>query len=193
MKKILIVSFLMLTFMVCPYNVWSQEVIALQDDIIRLKNDLRDGMIQIGKTRLQDVRLNYGDAPTITDEERKIIFDYGDLKVEFSKDRYLKDWRYDTFMDPAYTDSIDDLRKDLESQEIVGEFISLKQIKKDYDEPTQYEESDQDGEMSVYYYGDIKLTFENYFTLLKWRGKNLDKAAKEDLVTSNTLQAAGTE
>ena len=168
----------------------AQEMIATQADITRLKNDLRQNIIQIGKTRLLSIRENYGDAPTITGDTRKIVYDYGDLRIEFSKDRYLKDWEYDTFKDPAYTDDIDKLRKDLESEEIVGDFITLKQIVKDYDEPTDFIESDRDGELSIYYYGDIKLTFENNFTVQKWRGKNLDQAADQNMIGSKAQTAS---
>jgi len=63
----------------------------------------------------------------------------------------------------------------LESKELVGDYISIKKIRKDYGEPTEIYETDYDTGESVYYYGNIKLTFENVVTLESWVGKELNK------------------
>lgn len=159
-----------------------QGVAASESNINNLKRDLRLGRIQVGKTRLKNVQRLYGEAASITDSEKKIIYDYGNLRLEFSKDRYLKEWERDSFKKPVYTESIDDLRRSLEGDEIVGDLISLKSIKSDYGDPTEVKEKNQDGDLSVYYYGDLKLTFENHFVVIKWRGNDLTEKSSSDIL-----------
>jgi len=49
-----------------------------------------------------------------------------------------------------------------------------------YGTPTEMEESQEDGMFSVYYYGNIKLSFENQFLLKSWKGQNLGKVQATD-------------
>ncbi len=156
-------------------------VLATDEDILRLKTDLKEGRIQSGKTRLNEIRQKYGEAANITESESKIVYDYGDLKLEFSKKRYWKSWKYDSFKSPVYTDDVDDLRYDLESKELVGDNITFSYVRKEYGEPTESYETNDDGGTSVYYYGNIKMTFENVFVLTKWKAKNLGEVKKQDL------------
>jgi len=149
---------------------------------MQLKKDLRSGYIQIGKTRLKEIRYNYGDAPDIDDSDKKIVYKYDDIKMTFTKVRYWKDWEYDGFHDPAYTDDIDDLRYDLESEELVGDNITFEQVRKDYGEPTESEETDEDGDTSTYYYGNIKMIFENHISLKSWKGKNMDPSKDDGIL-----------
>jgi len=149
--------------------------VATIDDIRLLKEDLLSGKIKIGKTRLKNVREMYGDATSITESDRRITYDYGDLRIAFDKKKIWKKWEYDTFKDPVYTDDVDDLRFDLESEELVGNNITYERVRKDYDEPTDSKETYNDGEMSIYYYGDIKMIFENVYTVRSWRGDKLRK------------------
>lgn len=150
-----------------------EGVLATAEDVLRLKEDVLAGKIKVGITRLKEISRNYGDAASITDTQKKFTYEYQDLKIEFDKKKYLRNWEYDSFKTPAYTDDIDDLRSDLESKEIVGDYVTFSLIKNDYGEPTEYKETNRDGEHSVYYYGNIKLAFENVIVVKQWRGKNL--------------------
>lgn len=146
---------------------------ASEEDMAFLKEDLNNKRVEVGITRLKDFVVKYGEPDSVVDGQKTVAYNYGDLKVEFEKKRYLDDWRYDSFKDAAYTDDIDTLRKDLESKEIDGEEVTLDKIKKDYKEPTESFPSEKDGEESIYYYGDIKLTFKNHFVVKSWKAKNL--------------------
>ncbi len=179
----LILAFLFLTLSISSIYALQGDV-ATKDDMSRLKRDLRVGEIQVGQTRLKDIREKYGEAPTITATARRLVYNYGDLKIEFDKKRYWKDWEYDTFKDQAYSDDIDDLRYDLESDEIVGDNITFSRIRKDYDEPTESIETDADGELSIYYYGDIKMIFENFVVVRSWKGSNLEESEPEGVLQS---------
>lgn len=148
-------------------------VIATPEDVTRLKSDVLEGKIQIGKTRLQDIQKDYGDAPNILDDDKRITYDYEDLRLIFERKRVWKDWEYDTFKKTVYTKSVDDLRFDLESKELIGENITYTMIQRKYGEPTESYETDDDGNLSVYYYGDIKMVFENIVSIRSWRGANL--------------------
>lgn len=149
--------------------------IAAESDILNLKRALVKGEIKVGKTRLKEIRRKYGDAASIRSTGAKLIFDYGGLRIDFEKKKYFRDWEYDYRYGAAYTDDIDDLRFDLESDQLVGEYITFDKIRKDYDEPTYAVESEDDGEKSIYYYGEIKMTFENIIVVQSWRGSELDK------------------
>ena len=150
--KNLVLGLLALMFLTAPS--WSLEgVLASPENVQRLKDDLRAGKIKVGQTRLKEILENYGLPTSITDTDKTIVYEYGDLKIEFSRERYWRDWEYDSFKKPAYSDNIDDLRKDLESEELVGDYITIKKIRKDYEEPTEIEETQDDGEASIYYYG----------------------------------------
>lgn len=74
-----------------------EGMLATPETISQLKKDLREGHIRIGQTRLGDVIQTYGKAVSITDEDRRIVFDYDDIRVEFIKRRMWKDWSYDGF------------------------------------------------------------------------------------------------
>jgi len=162
--------------------------IATEEQITNLKRDLLGGLVQTGKTRINEIKQAYGEAATIDDSSKKVVYDYGGLKVTFEKKRYLRDWEYDYSHKTAYTDDVDSLRSDLESQEIVGDFITLVEIKKDYDEPTEAYETYEDGGTSIYYYGEIKLIFENYIVIQKWKGQGLD-----EIEDSKVFQTESTE
>ena len=161
-------------------------MVASQTDIDHLKDDIRAGRILVGKTRLNDIRDRYGEASNIIDSERKLVYDYGDLKITFEKIRYLRHWEYDSFKKPVYTDDVDDLRFDLESQEIVGDYVRFRQIRRDYGEPTESAETYADGGTSIYYYGNIKLTFENVIVVKSWRGSNLNKTSQKTKETTSS-------
>lgn len=147
--------------------------ISTEPDVYRLKNDLLNDVVQIGRTRLKELRRNYGDAPNITDEDDKVVYEYDDLKIEFDKVQYWVDWGYDGFKSKAYTRDIDALREDLTSEKLIGSNITYKYILREYGLPTESNPATNDGGISHYYYGDIRMTFENVFILKKWRGKNL--------------------
>ena len=155
--------------------------VATDDQINLLKQDLVTGRIKINESRLKKIRDAYGDAASINETESRITFDYGDLQLTFDKTKYLKKWEYDRSKAAAYTDDVESLIYDLESQQIVGDFWTYDDFKKDYGDPTEAEESDKDGQKSVYYYGEVKLTFENVYLLKSWRGRDLDQASGNDV------------
>jgi hypothetical protein len=142
-------------------------------DKLKLKKDLLEGKISIGKTRLTNIQNEYGEAPNINDDDKSVTYDYGDLRLTFERERFWKSWEKDSFRRPVYTDDVDDLRFDLESGELVGDNITFQMIRRSYGEPTESFESDGDGGNSVYYYGDIKMVFENVISVKSWRGANL--------------------
>jgi len=170
-KLILVMTFLTIAF---SSVIAAEGFMATKDHIANLKNDIRLGKIQVGITRLKGIREKYGDAKSIKDAGKKVTYDYGGLKIEFDRIRYWRKWSYDGFKKAAYSDKIDSLRFDLESEEIVGENIPLSKILKDYEEPTEKAETDADGALSIYYYGDIKMVFENVITVRSWQAKNLE-------------------
>jgi hypothetical protein len=151
-----------------------QGRIATDEDIANLKKDVLEGKIQPGKTRLKDIKTLFGEPKNIANTDHRVVYDYGDLKVEFDKKRVWKEWDYDSFKPAAYTKDINDLRFDLESKKLIGDNITLLKVKKDYGDPTESFETTEDGNWSVYYYGDIKLVFENYFIIDTIKGKNLE-------------------
>ena len=143
------------------------------EDLKLLKQDVVVGKIKVGRSRMKILRDAYGDPEKITENERQVTFDYGDLKIVFDKTQILKKWQYDSFKTPVYTDEVNDLRYDLESGELVGKNITYTRIRKTYKEPTESMETTDDGAMSIYYYGDIKLVFENVYTVRSWQGQKL--------------------
>lgn len=154
-------------------------VLVTDEEVQMLKEDLVAGKLRIGTTRLKDVRKVYGEAKTINNTDDRIIYDYGLTKLVWEKKKVWKNWEYDSFKDPVYSDSVDDLRFDLESGELIGKNITYNRILRSYDVPTESMETDEDGEMSIYYYGNIKLIFENQFVLDSWRGHNLSEVTEE--------------
>ncbi|MFT5387610.1 MAG: hypothetical protein ACI9E5_000741 [Candidatus Omnitrophota bacterium] len=156
--------------------------LATEEDVIRLKNDLQRGLLQVSKTRLKNFTRNYGDAPTITEDSTRVIYDYEDLKIEFKKESYWKDWSIDGFKSKVYTDDVDGLREDLDSEELVGSNITYASVVREYGEPTESDEKVRDGEISKYYYGDIRMEFENVYTLMKWKGKNLAQEKEQGIL-----------
>ena len=181
-KKVLFALLLMMV--ITPLATHALEMrISTTEDIASLKQDFLDGKIKIGSTRLSEIRATYGDAPNITDSDLKLTYDYGTLKIDFDKRKVWKEWAYDGFKKPVYTDKVNDLRFDLESKELVGENITFEKVRRAYGEPTESFEKTEDGEMSIYYYGDIKMIFENVFIVHIWRGSGLDKAVEPSLST----------
>jgi hypothetical protein len=185
-------KYLRIILWICVVSLWTGHVWAVTgntastEDIARLKKDLALGKIQIGITRLKDVRSKYGDASTITDTEKRITYEYGDFKIDFEKTKYWRKWEYDSFKTPAYTSDINALRKDLERRKITGDFITSTKIRRDYGEPTEIYETNDDGELSIYYYGDLKLYFENVVVVKLWKGKGL--SASDALVSKENTK-----
>jgi len=155
-----------------------QGVLATSEDVARLKVDVLEGKIKVGSTRLKEISRNYGEAASITDTDKRLTYEYTNIKIDFDKFKYLRNWELDSFKKPAYNQNIDDLRAALSKGEIVGDYVTLLSIMKDYGAPTEYIETDRDGELSIYYYGNIKLTFENVIVVNQWRGKNLTPTGK---------------
>ena len=176
MKKV----YIMMAFLFCVSSSSFALIVRLatDQDIINLKRDILQGKIKVGVTHLKEIRRQYGDAKTITDTERDITYDYGDLKIEFNKERIWRKWEYDSFKKPAYTKAIDNLRFDLESKKLIGENITAVKIFKDYGLPTESMGSSEDGEWAIYYYGDIKLMFKNNYVINNFKGKNLEVASE---------------
>ena len=166
----------------------TRGMIATPEDINNLKKALRERKVLVGQTRLNDFRNLYGEAAEITSNEKSITYNFGDLKVEFEIKRLWKDWSYDSFMSPAYTKKINDLRYNLESKKLVGANITFTKIRKDYDEPTESRETSEDGGLSVYYYGDIKLTFENVIAVKSWRAEKLEIEETNKIPTSTVKE-----
>ncbi len=159
-------------------SAWALKgITATADQVEELKADLRDGKIKVGATRLKDFQSNYGEAASITDTDKKISYDYGGVKIDLEKKKYLKEWSYDSFKQAVYTKAIDNLRYDLERKELVGDNITFDKIRKDYGEPTESLDSFEDGSLATFYYGDIKLVFENVFSVRSWSGQKLDTAS----------------
>ncbi len=173
MRKYLF-GFILIVFIFSPVVAHSRKgYSATAESINLLKKDLLRGKIEVGKTRLKDVSSRYGEAQSVTETADRITYNYGDLKIEFDKTRFWVDWAVDTFKERVYTSSVQDLRYDLDSGELVGNKITYLKIRKQYDEPTESMETFKDGESSIYYYGEIKMIFENVFTVRTFRGQNL--------------------
>ncbi len=157
-------------------------MIASDYDIARLKNDFASNKLAVGKTRLKDISKFQGEPRTVvTDTEKKLSYDYnGEIKIDFKKEKYLRRWEYDGFKDPVYTDDVDDLRYDLESKtKLVGQAIAYSVVRKDYDEPTESHPTEKDGGKSVYYYGNIKMIFENVIVVTKYVIKDVKNIEPE--------------
>ena len=181
-KKLFILLSVGLALLTGPTYVHALKgVIATPEDVTRLKNDALEGKVQIGKTRLQDIQKDYGEAPNILDDDKRVTYDYDQLRLIFERRRVWKSWQYDSFKKPVYTKSVDDLRFDLESKELVGENITYSMVLRKYGEPTESHETDEDGSLSVYYYGDIKMIFENVVSIRSWRGTNLGQMPTQEL------------
>jgi len=189
MRKILLI--LSLIGLTAVSAAWALKgVITTKEDILRLKKDLLEGKIIISKTRLMHIQNDYGEAPNIIDDDKRITYDFGDLRLTFERSRFWKKWEKDSFRRPVYTNDVDDLRFDLESGELVGENITFQMIRRSYGEPTESFETDSDGEISVYYYGDIKMVFENVIAVKSWRGANLGESAQAQTGTGSVYQSA---
>lgn len=160
-------------FTVTATSFAKEGFIATDETLALLKKDLLEGNVKIGQARLKQIRDAYGAAPEIRNSEKTIVYIYPDLRLEFSKNRYWINWKYDSFKSAAYSDKIDELRYDLESKELVGDLLTYQKFLKDYEEPTEMQQTENDGEKSFYYYGNIELEFENVFLLKSWKGQNL--------------------
>lgn len=176
-KKLLVIAGLLTLLSTAVY---AQNVrLASPDGLRLLKTDLLEGKIKVGQTRLTQIREVYGDAANITDSDNRLIYDYGDLKITFDKKKYLRNTEYDYSQKLEYADNIEDLRSDLSSGQIVGDYVSFDSIRKTYGEPTKAFGTDGDGDLSVYFYSEIKLTFENVVVVQNWRGNGLDKGTPQ--------------
>jgi hypothetical protein len=177
------IVFMMVILIVCFSSlILADGFLATKNNIELLKEDLLAEHLQVNQTRLRFIRKYYGDAPEITEDDEEIVYEYPGLKIEFNKKRILVSWEYDTFKDPVYTDDVDDLREDLESQEIAGNNISYAYIVKEYGEPTDLIETENDGMHSIYYYGDIKLIFENIIKMKKYQIEGYEKEIKGEKI-----------
>jgi len=165
--------FVVLCFVIAAVSGGVDARVATEADVEVLKRDFVEGRIQIGKTRLKDIKRLYGEPADISSSNRKLSYNYGDIKIEFDKNRYFREWKYDYSHSTAYKDEIDDLRFDLEDGQIVGELYSYEDVVSDYEEPTEAFETEEDGGRSVYYWGEIRMTFENVVVVRSLRGKRL--------------------
>lgn len=163
--------------------------LASDDDVRLLKKDVLAGSVKIGKTRLRAVNATYGKPSNVTENETRLTYDYGDLRIVFGKKKYLRKWETDSSQAEVYSRDIDKLRYDLESRQLAGDFVTLELIRKSYGEPTARMVMDGDGEHSVYYYGRIKLIFENVVEVESWRGSGLDSAMATPLAEGGILGA----
>jgi hypothetical protein len=180
-----------LMFVIFSAQIGFTARLATREDIELLKSDIISGKIKPANTRMKAIQSNYGEPQSIQDTEKKVTYDYGDLKLEFSKKYYLRDWKYDYSHKTAYSTDIKQLRKDLESGQIVGDWMELNDdIIDSYENPTEAFIKTGDGELSVYYWGEMRLTFENYFALSNIRGQNL--GAKSDSVGHKSNLSTGT-
>lgn len=160
--------------------VFAKGRLATSEDVDYLKKDLLAGKIKVGITRLSQISDRYGDPEEVAETTTKITYDYGDLKIEFDKIKYFRAWAYDSRYGYAFKDEVDDLRYDLETGQLVGDFTAYSDIVGDYSEPTAVgEEKTEDGQKSTYYWGDIRLTFENYIVVRSWKGKKLGQKTAE--------------
>jgi len=150
LTKLIFSTIFFLLVTVSAYSSFAR--IAKQEDVNLLKKDVQAGKIQIGKTRLKEIREVYGVPDDISETRSKITYNYGDLRIDFDKFRYFRKWEYDYSHPTAYSDEIDDLRYDLGDQQIVGDYYTLEEIKSNYEEPTEAYETQGDGNKSIYYY-----------------------------------------
>src|SRR3989338_8444219 len=119
------------------YAFAANRKITTHDEIIRLKRDVLSGRITVGKTRLRIIDERYGLPSNVTETEKKVTYNYGDLRVDFDKVKFFRDWEYDYSHPTAYSDDIESLRFDLEAKEIVGRYVTFADINKDYGDPTE--------------------------------------------------------
>ena len=188
MKLIKILLLVVFFFSAVSVSIAASVRIAGEDDIKLLKSDFLHGKISIGGTRLKKVKSAYGDPVEIKDSEKAITYAYGDISLDFEKVRLWRGWKYDYSHPRAYTDDIDGLREDLEGENIVGDYLTLKEFRKDYGEPTEAYEKFEDGDISVYFWGEIRLTFENVYTLKSVKGKNLEVTGAEGVLTGSVAE-----
>ncbi|MBF0385369.1 MAG: hypothetical protein HQL27_05810 [Candidatus Omnitrophica bacterium] len=174
--KILLSVIMFVTLLISPVFTNAQEKKLATDETLSLmKKDILDGVIKVGITRLSQVSSLYGDAPNIIEADKSVTYEYDDIKLEFDKFKYFRKWQYDFSHKPAYSDYIKKLRKDLEAGQLLPGYKTLDLVIKDYKEPTEGFEASGDGKLSVYYWGEVRLSFENVIILKKWTGKNLER------------------
>ena len=178
-KKINICVVILLIVFASSIGFALNDRLAGDDEINLLKKDILAGKIMLGKTRLKQIKRLYGDATVISDSETRLTYDYGDLKLEFDKMRLWREWEIDSFKDSVYTDGAEDLRFDLDSNELVGDNLTYDSFRRAYGTPTEIHESHKDGGTSIYYYGDIRLEFENVIVVKSWKGRNLEVDNKD--------------
>lgn len=162
----------------------TKGIAATEEDIVRLKKDLQEGIVKIDQSRLNQIRENYGDPSSVADSAKSVTYNYGDLRLVFDKQKVWKDWGYDSFKMPVYTDSADNLRFDLESKELVGKNVTYAQVENSYGIPTESVETTDDGGKSVYYYGNIRMEFETVIALSSWKG---DLPSPEQTITQELI------
>ncbi|MBF0479050.1 MAG: hypothetical protein HQL26_06170 [Candidatus Omnitrophica bacterium] len=151
-----------------------EKRLAAPADILRLKSDLVQQVIKADVVRMKDIRAVYGDPATITETGRRIVFDYNDLFLEFEKQVLFRKWGHDFSQPQAWSANVKKARTAIEGGQITGTEYTLDRLYKDYKDPTFKVETSGDGELSYYYYGEMKLTFENVYVLKSWKGKKLE-------------------
>ncbi len=167
-------------------SVYAQEKkLATPESLALLKSDFLSGNLKIGVTRLKQIKDTYGDPNNAVDSVKTVVYDYGDLKLEFERYKYFREWKYDYSHKTAYSKDINSLRTDLEGGQILPGYKTLEEIIKDYKKPTEGFDKPDDGDMPVFYWGELRLTFENVIVLKKWTAKNLEnKTAAEEVLKS---------
>jgi hypothetical protein len=192
MKKVYL-AVLVAVFMTATAARAQSTRLAAEDDIRLLKNDVLTGGIKIDETRLKTITGTYGKPSNVTETDTRLTYDYGELRIVFDKKKYLRRWEYDYSRTAVYSREAEQLRFDLESRQIAGDFVTFESIRKSYGEPTARVVMDGDGDQSVYYYGIIKLVFENVVVVQSWRGSGLDIAGSFGPVAESGVLKTGTE
>ena len=179
-KRIFLVSAIFLCSLSSVFA--AKGILATDDDIKKLKSDLLAEKVQVNVTRAKNILKKYGDPTTFEDTEKKLSFYYAGLIVDFTKERYFRKWEYDTFKEKAYSKDIEKLIFDLGRGEIVGDYVSLSTFKKNYGPPTKIYETKDDGDISIYYWGDVKCYFENFYIVETWEGAKLERKAPVEVL-----------
>lgn len=146
--------------------------IASQGNIDRLKQDLRSKRLQIGITTLGDVRSLYGDARSVVDNEASVVYDYGDLTVNFEKKRVLKTWVIDSSLPSADDEKTYRLKSALGRTVIPGH-ATLENIISDYTKPSKTFKSDREANVTICYFGDLVLTFNEVTIMSSWQANEM--------------------
>ena len=165
----------------------AQADVATPAQVEQLKGALLAGAISVGNTTPETVRTNYGDPNSISDSDTKVTFDYDGLNITFDKKQILRDWSIDSFKTAVYEAKAQNLKKDLQRGTLVGELISYKEITNKYGNPTETGNEAPDSKAFTYYWGDLKLVFENQVYVKSWQIKGMTpgSAAPANMVSKS--------